>query len=128
MITLEIIKHKKHRYPTVGDWIVDEFGDLHIRASKMRKKKYAILVLVHELIEAVLCMDRGIAEPDIAKFDREFEAERSLGLHSDDDEPGHDPRAPYRCEHVFAESIERQLAQELGVDWEEYSNAVNSLP
>jgi hypothetical protein len=43
------------------------------------------------------------------------------------DEPGHDPKAPYNKEHIFAEKIERQIAEELGVDWEEYSRVVESL-
>lgn len=126
MITIESIPHALHRYPTVGDWINDAFGDLHIRVSSTGNWRYDFLVALHELIEATLCNERGIDEPTIAEFDMRFEEQRELGMVQG--EPGHALDAPYRKEHQFAESIERAVAEELGVDWGEYEATLERLP
>jgi hypothetical protein len=125
-IYIKAIPHDKHRYETVGDYWEEEDG-LQVRVSKMNDWRYEFLVVVHELIEFYLCKKRGIKEPDIKKFDELFEAERVHGLHTDDEEPGSDKRAPYRKEHLFAEQVERTLAVALGVNWKKYSKTVMSL-
>ena len=43
------------------------------------------------------------------------------------DEPGDTLQAPYHKEHMFAEKIERSVADELGVDWKEYSELTAKL-
>ena len=86
--------------------------------------KAASLVAVHELVEVLLCEDRGITQIAVDKFDVEFEDERKPG---NTDEAGDDPKAPYRKEHFFATNIERLLGAELGVDWTMYDKAVNDL-
>ena len=43
------------------------------------------------------------------------------------DEPGDDPRAPYHREHEFAGCVERLLAHELGIDWNDYEDALDAL-
>lgn len=128
-IKVKVIKHKFQRYPTVGDWFFikegPESGDvLHIRVSNMGNEDYENLVIVHEIIEAILCKKRNISEDSVTDFDLKFESERENG---NEDEPGNNPNAPYHKEHVFATKIERQIADELGVDWDEYDKAVNSL-
>ena len=90
----------------------------------MGNEDYEFLVAVHELIEQYLCKKRNIKEPDISAFDIEFEKNRQPG---NEDEPGDDPSAPYRKEHFFATSIERLIAAELGVDWQEYDKKINLL-
>ncbi len=42
-------------------------------------------------------------------------------------EPGDDPDAPYFKEHQFASIIERQMAYELGVDWQAYNKRLDEL-
>jgi hypothetical protein len=125
-IDIQTIPHSEHRYPTVGDYWVEE-GVLRIRVSEMKSWKHELLVIIHELIEYYLTMWAGIQEPAIKAFDEQFERERDLGLHPDDAEPGDDPRAPYRREHRFAENIERMLAWVLRVDWDEYAAEVMAL-
>jgi hypothetical protein len=56
-----------------------------------------------------------------------YERERSEDGHAIGDEPGDDPRAPYYKEHFFATNIERMIAHEMGIDWNEYSQKVESL-
>jgi hypothetical protein len=123
-ITIKIIPHKKQRYPTVGDWYFDKKGNLQIRVSSMKDWKYETLVALHELIEVVLCKDRGITQEETDKFDIEFEKNRPKG---NTEEPGNQPNAPYHSEHKYATEIERSMAQELNVEWESYDNTINSL-
>ena len=123
-IKIAIIPHEAHRYETVGDYWYPSEERMELRISDMGNEDYEFLVLIHELIEAHLCRKRGILEPDIKAFDEAFEAKRPEG---NTDEPGFDPAAPYIKEHTFATKIERQLADELGVDWKEYDEVVNSL-
>ena len=125
LVVLSTIPHKHQRYPTVGDWLTDGRDHLrHIRVSEMGKEDYHFLVAIHELIEAWLCIKRGISQDAVDEFDRKFEAARTEG---DEREPGHEPDAPYHREHVFAEKIERLVAEEMGVDWDAYEKVVGSL-
>ena len=125
-ILIETIQHEKQRYPTVGDWYVDKEG-WHIKVSKMGNWKYELLVAIHELIEYSLCKDRKITDAVVSKFDKQFEKEREVGVHSMDEEAGDSPLAPYRKEHFFATNLERLLAAALGVDWKKYDKKVMSL-
>jgi hypothetical protein len=43
-------------------------------------------------------------------------------------EPGDDPRAPYYREHQFASGMERLMAAELGIDWQQYMGLVEGPP
>ena len=124
MINVGIIPHSEHRYETVGDYWYPQSFRMEVRVSDMQNEDYEFLVLIHELVEAHLCRKRGIPEPNIKAFDEAFEAKRLPG---NEDEPGFDPAAPYFKEHTFATVIEAQIAEELGVDWDEYSKKVNSL-
>lgn len=126
-IILETIYHCEQRYPTVGDYQTERDGTTHISVSKMGDRRYELLVGIHELIEHSLVKERGIDEASIDTFDLMFEEERREGLHSDTDEPGSDPRAPYHAEHEIASHIERVMAIHMGVDWNEYEKAVNAL-
>ncbi len=116
------IPHNEQRYETAGDWQAQKDGSCHITVSRLPDPRYEILVAIHELIEATLCAQRGIKQSDVDTFDQLFEHERgNLGaLHGPDDEPGDDPRAPYRRQHRIATAIEMLLATEMGVDWADY--------
>ena len=117
-INIKVIEHKKHRYPTVGDWFYDKNGGLQIRVSKMSDPRYEQLVAFHELFEAMLCDAQGIDEQAVTDFDVAFTGQG---------EPGDDPRAPYHVQHCKATAMERLLAAELGVDWNEYGQEVSLL-
>jgi hypothetical protein len=126
-IIIETIPHNEQRYETVGDWYVSKDGAWNVKVSKMGNWKYELLVAVHELIEYALCKDRGITDAVVSKFDKQFERERAVGIHEQDEEPGDSPIAPYRKEHFFATNLERLLSAELGVKWFEYDKKVMSL-
>lgn len=111
------------RYPTVGDWT----DDGQITVADTENDRYNFLIGLHELVEWYLCHEKGITDDEVTKFDKAYEEERAQGLHSPEDEPGHDERAPYRDAHFFAECIERLTAQKLGVEWDQYNKTVLSL-
>ncbi len=117
------IPHKGQAYDTVGNY-QEVHGVTFFTISEMADERYEHLVAVHELIEKILCTHRGIPDAAIDAFDLAFEHDRAEG---DESEPGHDPRAPYHREHVFAEKLERLLAEELGVEWETYDRTVVGL-
>lgn len=118
-ISIVTIPHEHQRYPTVGDWF-SRWPDyvLQVRVSETGDSRYNALVAVHELIEALLCEARGISEESVTAFDV---------AHPEMDDPGGDPAAPYHREHTFATQIEMLLAEELGVDWDEYEAALITL-
>jgi hypothetical protein len=124
-ILIETIDHDKQRYPTVGDWQIDAEKDtILIRVSKIGNWRYELLVGIHELVEVLLCLDRGITDEQVTAFDVEYEKKRSKDSH---DEPGDDPHAPYRAEHFFATNLERLLSAELSVNWLDYEKAIDDL-
>lgn len=124
-ICLSVIPHKEQRYPTIGDYFPDRsIPGWQFNVSRLSSPDHEFLVAIHELIEWYLTQKRGIKERDITRFDKEYEKNRKIG---DVSEPGDSSKAPYHREHVFATKIERLIAKELGVDWKEYEDDINSL-
>lgn len=126
-ISIKTIPHIQQRYPTVGDWQW-KGDDLEITVSSMNNWKYESLVALHELIEALLCKDRNISQTSVDAFDKQFEDMRAH--YPDivkDEEPGYNKHAPYFKEHIYASDIESDIADELGVDWDEYTQVVDEL-
>jgi hypothetical protein len=120
-IIIKTIPHSDQIYPTVGDWRFDEDGTLQIRVSELGDWKKELLVARHELDEAVLCKAHGITDKQVDEFDM---SESALFL----DEPGEDATAPYHMEHMLAYASELSMMVELGVDYTEYCQAIDSLP
>ena len=120
---IQTIPHDAQRYNTIGDYLTTD-GTTNIKVSAMNDEKLEFLVAVHELIESFLCREAGVTDEEIDAFDLAFEENRALG---DDAEPGDDPQAPYHRQHQLATEIEKRLADELSVDWEEYSRLVAEL-
>jgi hypothetical protein len=122
---IETIPHEHQRYPTVGDYWLDENGIEQIRVSEMMDWRYEVLVAIHEIVEMALTRQRDVAEQVITEFDIKFEHDKEKGLVSG--EAGDNVNAPYRKEHFFATNLERLFAAELGVDWFEYDRYVDAL-
>jgi hypothetical protein len=123
-INIKIIAHSEQTYNTVGNWFYDQDGTLEIRVSKMNDWRYESLVVVHELVEVLLCKHSGVTQQEVDRFDKRFEARRKPGNF---DEPGDDEKAPYRVQHCVATGVERIVAALLGVSWSEYEAKINSL-
>ena len=110
-IHVEIIPHDRQRYSTSGDWFFDEWGDLQIKVDDVGHWKSETMVAIHEIIEALLCKDRGIKETDVTKFDTD---------HPELEDPGLSVEAPYYEEHKIATYIERDVCLHLREDWNEH--------
>ncbi len=109
--------HNLQRYDTVGDWEFDA-GDLFIKVSECKGyADYENLVALHEMIEALLCQARGITGKIVDDWDL---------AHLDHPDPGSIPQCPYFREHMFASMIERAMAAELDVNWDEYEAALEA--
>lgn len=120
-IVIEFIPGKTQRYPTVGDYWIDDDGNWQIRVSQMRDKRSEIAVALHELFEMGSVMHVGIPIEKIDEFDIKFEVERESGEHPVDSEPGDDPLAPYHRDHVNAEVAERIYCAHNELTWAEHS-------
>lgn len=123
-IILEVIPHAKQRYETAGDYYRDVEGNMRIYVSKLPDNRFELLIMIHELVEAILTEYNGIPESAIAKFDIEFEKKRAP---ENIDEPGDDLLSPYAAEHSIATSVERLMSGLLNVNWKQYSDEVNKL-
>ena len=75
-INIQTIPHDQHRYPTCGDWLLDESGNLQIRVSDMGNTDYEALVALHELVEVLLCKKRGITTEQVDVFDKQYEKDQ----------------------------------------------------
>ncbi len=116
-VRLRLVPEKEQRYDTAGDWLWH--GDtLEIRVSSevsQQDPRYATLLFVHELIEAMLCRGAGVTAAQVDSFDLS---------HQGEEEPGANPAAPYHFQHDAAQAAERALAKRLGVDWKAYVAAL----
>lgn len=123
---MSAIPHANHRYPTIGDFWEHHTGSLthtHFRVSEELSPKHRFLVLLHEFIEANIAQFREISFDDIDAFDVAFETQYPNNTM----EPGEQLDAPYHKEHMFAELIERLVANEIGVEWIDYTAAQVAL-
>ena len=106
----------------VGDYEVSGYPDWwEVEVTETGNAKFNKLLLIHELVECMLTQESGIEEHLIDQFDAEF-------LESNpEEEPGDSVTAPYHKEHVQAEYVEKYLAEAMGVNWGDYSNAIERL-
>lgn len=116
-INVRTIPNEEQRYETCGDYWFEE-GRVEIRVSDLGNEDMNFLVALHELVEAWLIKKKGVSEPEIVAFDIK---------HVDAEDPGSLPDAPYYKQHKIATAIEMLICMELGINWEDYDNAVNAL-
>lgn len=104
------------RCDQTGDW---SYSDYSITAFVSEKccPESQLAILIHELVEAYLCKRDAIKESEVCDFDEMFEKERKSGLHKETEEPGDDPRAPYREQHMAATHVERAVCAALDILW-----------
>ena len=126
-IIIQTIPHHFQKYPTAGDYSRCPNGDLEIVVSDTGDPLYNALIGLHELVEVLGMEKRGIPLQASTDFDLDYEKEREEGKHQAADEPGDDPRCPYRKEHRLASIIEELVAHDLGVDWDDYGAKVDAL-
>lgn len=118
-IIIETIPHERQRIPgQVGDWRWITPATLLVQVSTMSEMRHCAAIAVHEVVEALLCWNDGVAEKDVDAFDKAY---------TGDGKPGDDPAAPYHRQHCFATAVERMLIAALGVPWGDYAKAVEDL-
>jgi hypothetical protein len=118
IVTARTVQHWRQRYKTVGDWQTPAPGHVTIAVSVMKDWRYEALVMLHEAVEAAICIHRGITQAEVDEWDKAWDGEG---------EPGDDPAAPYHDAHMTATRLERQFADALGVEWETYEKELDSL-
>lgn len=89
----------KQRYNTAGDYYATPSG-WQFAVSKQRSVDDEFLILIHELVEWYLTQRNGIREEDITAFDV---------ANPSSSDPGSEPDAPYRNEHLAAMEVERLI-------------------
>lgn len=125
-IIIKPVQPENQRYPTCGDYFYDREDDtLYIFVSRMADFRSELAVVVHELYEAVTCLQAEVDYADIDRFDLQFERERDEGKHGDTDEPGDDKAAPYHVQHVGATFVEREVCSQAGLPWQQHEDNVN---
>jgi hypothetical protein len=110
-ISIRTVKPEYLRYESLGDYFLGPDEWLMIQVADLQNWKHEILVALHEFIECALVINKGISIREIDHFDITFDGEG---------EPGDDPKSPYHREHLFATEMEKQMAERLGVDWDDY--------
>jgi hypothetical protein len=123
-INIQTIPHASQRYNTGGDYWIDANGVRQIRISDFGDPNLEFLILIHELVEIKLNEKAGVTDAMVDQFDFEYERNRLPG---DESEPGDDPRAPYYRQHQFATRVERDMAEQLGVDWDTYGKRYEEM-
>ena len=123
LLKIELILHGEQRYETAGDWQIDADGAICIKVSDTGYRMDALLVGIHEAVEAILCDAHNVLESDVDAFDIEFCKTHDL----EKEEPGEDPKAPYRREHAAADVVERIVALQADENWGEYSDRIDAL-
>jgi hypothetical protein len=114
-IVIETKPKNLMRYVTAGDYFEVQKDNVFIDVCEQGNDDANFLISLHELIEWYLTKKRGIKEEDIMDFDL---------AHPDSLEPGDEKDSIYRREHRFAENIERLVAGELGIDFNEHNNSI----
>lgn len=126
-IVIEIIPHDQQRYPTAGDWALDENGVMQVKVSNFGLEIENFMVAIHEVVELVLLRHRGVTDKDIDKFDFEFEQRVKKGEAGRNDEPGFASDSPYIQEHTLATAVELQMCAVAKINWNEYSAKIEAL-
>lgn len=122
-INIQVIENKDHRPGISGaDWYYDQKGDLQVRVSKMSDWRREMILAFHEASEAIMCRHNGVTVQAVDDYDRPFEEKKdnvtNVGDRTD---------CPYRREHCFASAIERILAGELEVPWQDYDDELAKI-
>ncbi len=109
---------------TGADWWWDHRGVLQIRvAEELTDWRERAVLIVHELVEALLCKFMDIPVEKVDEFDTLHQSEETDPAFNSGDHPD----APYRIPHMFATAVERVLAGVMGIDWVGYDKRLSAL-
>lgn len=117
-ISISFVEQKRQRYETIGDWQTDRPSYDTVVVTQLPSDDHSFLIAIHELVEMYLCKKDGITQQQVDEWDKTFEG-------FSDQEPGEHSQSPYRWQHQRAETVERVLAEILGVDWSFYQKEID---
>jgi len=117
-IDIRFIPHSQHRFTTIGHWFVEN-DTLTIQISDEICWQNKIAVIFHELIEAGICVSKGITTEECDAFDALFEHEYELGIWPKSVEAGFDKRCPYRKGHIWGSRLEKLVLFLIGANRKE---------
>ena len=123
-ISITSVPQTSIRSKQAGDWSFTDSGDLMILVLETLPEKSQIAVAIHEMIEALKCRERGTSDVAVSQFDDQFLVECNEGKHGPADEPGDDPRSPYREEHRDATRVEKAVCKAIGLSWTDHDNNI----
>jgi hypothetical protein len=124
--TLKSVPEKLVRSEQAGDWTYGPDGQMIATVVEDRfSPESELLVAIHELVECFLCRRNGVTDHEVVEFDNMWVDELKHGHHSNHDEPGDDPRSPYREEHQAATHVERAACSALGLTWEDHCRVIS---
>ncbi len=115
---IHTVPHHQQRYDTCGDYVKRRDEVIEFRISELKDERMEALIAIHEIVEQTLCKAKGISIDQIDTFDLTFNGSG---------EPGDSVHSLYRDQHRIATIIERIIAGELGIDWNEYEKVIDSL-
>lgn len=115
-VDIQFINKSQQRYDTCGDWEWDG-KTLTIRANLMLDWRKQLLVAIHELVEAALCINNDVSQEVVDEWDFN---------HPEADEPGELDGCPYRFEHETAVKVERLIAEGFGINFEDYEKELGN--
>lgn len=120
-IRIRLIKHSNQRVKEeVGDWFYDaELDRITVFVSRMSDFRSELAVALHEAYESVAYLSSGKDQTDVDFFDKKFYMENKTG------EAGDSIHAPYRNEHIAATFIEKDVCDQLELDWPLHEQNVN---
>jgi len=105
-------------YPDIGSWKVNaDNSPAVISCADTGDDVSNCGILIHEIVESVLCWVHGVKEEDVSSFDQQWFKEQKEGKHHEDDEPGYSTEAPYHLWHLVAERVERCFIENAGMMW-----------
>lgn len=120
---LDTVDISDNRYPSVDDWFDPVIWTEELRfktqTADLGNWKYNALILIHALIEQILCYANGITDEQVTEFDT-GEGKRL-------NNPGDSDQAPYHKEHMVANDIESILSVALKVNWDDYEKKQSKI-
>lgn len=118
-VIITIIPHESQRYDTCGDWQF-KGDELEINVSDSGNPKMNFLVALHEFIEAMLCNFNGVTDKQVDEYDFKHPESGCSDFDAFVD-------APYHTQHNDALAIEWILSRLIGVNWKDYSEALEKM-
>ena len=132
-IIIDFIDQKDQRYDTLGDWFTYRFENneelWQIKVTRQRSIRHQLLIAIHELVEMMICVHKGVDAAKVDEFDFRWKP-RITTNGVPIKEPGDDPNAPYYDAHQVATVVERLMAMALDVHWPTYETSLDhpSMP